>query len=133
MSETSNSTEQKNFHQVAHRDPGAWLLLSFLTLGILYYVWLYKVTKDIRKLEGHELGSYVEFIISIIILPYGIYYVYKLAKRAEVLSSKTNKIVIEDLSVSCLIMSLVPLGTFIAITIIQATLNKMLPTIKQGV
>jgi hypothetical protein len=113
---------------VTVRDPGAWLILSIVTLGIMYIVWLLKLTRDIRRLEGHETTSYVEFILAVIVPVYGIYYIYKLAKRVESLSSQTGIRLIDDLAVSALLMSVIPLGGLIAVTIIQATINKMVST-----
>jgi hypothetical protein len=76
-------------------------------------------------MEGHETTSYVEFILAIIIPIYGIYYIYKLAKRLEALSNRSGVKLIDDLAVSALLMSVIPLGGLIAVTIIQATINKM--------
>ena len=124
--------EQTNETKSNLRDPGAWVLLSFLTLGIFYFIWMFHLTRDIRKLEGHEHASYVEFIIAILIFPYSIYYVYKLAKRTEALSSQAQIMVIEDLGISALLMSLVPTGGIIALAIVQATLNKMVGAKEQA-
>ncbi len=123
--ETKTTVAEEPQPNQSVRDPGAWLLLSVITLGIMYIVWLLRLTRDIRRMEGHETTSYVEFILAIIIPIYGIYYIYKLAKRLEALSNRSGVKLIDDLAVSALLMSVIPLGGLIAVTIIQATINKM--------
>lgn len=107
------------------RNLGAWLLLSYLTLGIVFFYWLYLVRKDLYKLQDQDRKSHIDFVLAIIFFPYTIYYVYKLARETERLSQSRNIMIIDDLALSCLLISLMPTGPFIAITLIQATLNKM--------
>ncbi len=115
------------------RNLGAWLLLSYLTFGIVYLVWLFHIRKDIYKLQNKKQVSYVDFVLAILIFPYGVYYIYKLARELEALSKEADVLVIDDLALSSLLISLLPTGNFVALTIIQATLNKIVARKKETV
>ncbi len=106
------------------------VILSIITLGIYTYVWLYKIAKKIKELDG-DFSSVATEIICIMFVPfYLLYWIYTRYAKLKAVSD-TNGIEIGTNGVLYLILSLLGLG-LIAIALIQNDLNIMARSMKGG-
>ncbi len=104
------------------------VILSIITLGIYTYVWIYKIAKKIKELDG-DFSSVATEIICIMFVPfYLLYWVYTRYAKLKAVSD-TNGIEIGNNGVLYLILSLLGLG-LIAIALIQNDLNIMARSMK---
>ena len=106
------------------------VILSIITLGIYTYVWIYKIAKKIKELDG-EFSSVATEIICIMFVPfYLLYWVYTRYAKLKAVAD-TDGIEIDNNGVLYLILSLLGLG-LISIALIQNDLNIMARSMKNN-
>ena len=82
------------------------LLLLVLTGGIWNYIWIYRMTAYLNRVEGEEKRNPVTKLLLCMFVPlYAVYWIYKSCQRIDKLAAEVG--VKSELSVLCLILCLV--------------------------
>ena len=103
-----------------------WIILSLVTCGIVYLVWIYQISEELRAASGDES---VPSGIMAVILPlvtcniYGLYWAYKCGKVLPVAKSKYG-LPGEDKSVLFLVLDLLGLS-IVTIALFQNEMNEI--------
>ncbi len=83
----------------------AHVLLLLFTCGIWYYIWIYRMTEYLNRVEDEPPRNPVTKLLLCMFVPfYLIYWVYKSAQRVDKLAA--SKGVSSDLSTLCLILAI---------------------------
>ncbi len=98
------------------------VLLSVVTLGIFYIIWLYRICKKIRIIEKRDTSCGVELICILLVPFYVLYWYYTRAKRMSEFAEANYNIHIDSNEVVYLVLSLCGLG-IVATILIQSDLN----------
>jgi hypothetical protein len=106
------------------RNPITVILLSIITCGIYYYIWMYQINEEMRQNLGDEsIESTKELILTIVTCGiFGIYWIYIMGERIQKLMQKKGQQV-ENEGTMFLIFSLVGLGV-VSIYMIQERINR---------
>ena len=100
------------------------VVLIFLTLGIYYYVWIYKTSKFINQRSGKDQFSPgAETALCLFVPFYFLYWLFKESKNIYEISLRQN-INTGDLSVPNLILGLFGFS-IIAVPLMQNQINKL--------
>ncbi len=82
------------------------LLLLVLTCGIWNYIWIYRMTGYLNRVEGEQQRNPVTKLLLCMFVPlYAVYWIYKSCQRIDKLAAQVG--VKSELSVLCLILCLV--------------------------
>lgn len=108
------------------------LLLSILTLGIYYYIFVYRTSEEVANFTGEtETSPALEVILSILTCGiYTIYWDYKMAKKIAVMQQEVG-LVPTDNSVLYLILNFVGFGVVNSL-IEQGHLNEIWSAAARG-
>lgn len=80
------------------------ILLLLFTFGIYYYIWIYRTTAYLNRVEGEEPRVPVNKLLLCMFVPfYSIYWMYQSAQRLDKLAN--SKGIKSDLSVICLVLA----------------------------
>lgn len=89
----------------AYCDMGKHILLLFLTFGVWYYIWIYRMTGYLNAVEDEEYRDPTKKLLLCIFVPfYAVYWIYKSAQRVDKLAAKKG--VTSELSTLCLVLAL---------------------------
>lgn len=81
------------------------VLLLLFTFGIWYYIWIYKTTRYLNRVEGEEPRNPTTKLLLCMFVPfYMIYWIYKSAQRIDKLGAQRG--VPSDLTTLCLILAI---------------------------
>lgn len=102
-------TQQRTIGE--RREPGLVLLLSIITLGIYYYIFLYKTSQEIQDFTGEQDTSpTLEVVLSIFTCGlYTIYWDYKVAKKIYQMQQQVG-IQATDNSILYLVLNFLGIG-----------------------
>lgn len=89
----------------AYCDMGKHILLLFLTFGVWYYIWIYRMTGYLNAVEDEEYRDPTKKLLLCIFVPfYAVYWIYKSAQRVDKLAAQKG--VTSELSTLCLVLAL---------------------------
>ena len=81
------------------------ILLLLFTFGIWYFIWIYRTTRYLNRVEGEEYRNPTYKLLLCMFVPfYLIYWVYQSARRIDRLAASRG--VSSDLTVLCLILAI---------------------------
>ena len=106
-----------------------WIILSLVTCGICYLVWIYQISEELRAASGDQT---VPSGIMAVLLPlvtcniYGLYWAYKCGKVLPVAKSKYG-LPGEDKSILFLVLDLLGLS-IVTIALFQNEMNEIART-----
>lgn len=80
------------------------ILLLLLTLGVWYFIWVYRTTRSLNCVEEEPLRNPAHQLLLCLFVPfYSIYWIYKSAQRIDKLAAQRGTR--SDLSTLCLILA----------------------------
>ncbi|MEL3959258.1 DUF4234 domain-containing protein [Caldifermentibacillus hisashii] len=101
-------------------------LLSLLTFGIYYLYWVYVTTKQWKTVKNDNRSPAKDIILGIITLRiYFIFWHYKMAKELYDFAQQRGYHGIPEQSVLCAAISILPIGDYISMGLIQTNLNTL--------
>lgn len=111
------------------RSPAASIVFTIITCGIYGWIWMYKMTQELKKYLGREdLNPGLDILLSIICFPYVYYWSYRNGKLIAEAQSKAG-IPVEDNAILYLILAIFSVSVFglfpIALAIMQSQLNRI--------
>ena len=99
------------------------LLLLMLTFGVWYFIWIYRVTAYLNRVEGQPQRNPVGKLLLCMFVPFYLYYwIYKSAGLIDKLGEQTG--VRSKLAAPCLILSLV--AGIVPLILMQAKINEII-------
>lgn len=99
------------------------LLLMMLTCGVWFFIWIYRVTDYLNRVEGQPQRKPVNKLLLCMFVPFYLYYwIYKSAGLIDKLGEQTG--VRSKLAAPCLILSLV--AGFVPVILMQAKINEII-------
>ena len=104
------------------------VILSFLTLGIYYFIWNFRISKQIKYINNIFVFNPLELICFIIVPYFKIYWFYTKFDRL-VLGAKRYNVVLQDKSFLAVIVSIFGLSIINTI-LLQHYLNKLIDDIE---
>lgn len=106
-----------------HREPGIVLLLTIVTCGIYYYIYLYKASEEIQAFTGEtDTSPTLEVVLSLLTCGlYTIYWDYKMARKIALMQHSVG-IASTDNAILYLVLNFLGVG-FINAMIQQGHLN----------
>lgn len=98
------------------------VILSVITLGIFYIIWLYRICKKIRIIEKRDTSCGVELICILIVPFYVLYWYYTRAKIMSEAAEANYNVHVDSNEVVYLVLTLCGLG-IVATILMQSELN----------
>mgnify|MGYP002350032495 CR=1 FL=1 len=107
------------------RSIGSIILLSIITCGIYYWVWVYSVTRDLAEYnEDYSVSPGMAVLLGLITCGiYHLYWWYKIGEMFVIAQEKAGKRYVIDNKILFLILSLFGMG-IVSACILQSDLNR---------
>lgn len=104
---------------MTQRSVGKAILLSFVTCGVYFLYWMYKLTQEITEYNNENANPGMELLFSFFCSIYFFYWNYKMGKRIAQARSSSS-----DDSVLYVILSIFGLG-IVSLAIMQSNMNSL--------
>lgn len=125
----SNTNGYDAAEQLGYCDLAKHILLLLFTFGIWYYIWIYKTTKNLNRVNGEPWRTPSSQLLLCMFIPfYSIYWIYQSALRIDKMAREND--ITSDISTICVILAI-----FVAIVppiIMQDKLNSIIKPASGG-
>jgi len=106
------------------------IILSIVTFGIYFYVWIYKIAKTLKNVNPNSQDPAVSVILAIFVPFYTIYWLYKISSDMNDLYQKRNGQ--EAISVILIVLFSVFSLSLISLVLIEDSLSTSVLKMKNG-
>lgn len=115
--------EEVIYTSAVRRNIAVCVILSILTLGIYYLIWMCRLNSDINEMSQDSSAPGGAMLVLLVFLTLGIYHLYWLYKMGE----KCDRITGQDAhsSIIYLLLGIVGLG-IVSYALMQDTINRVL-------